>query len=351
MVKSYSSAHRRLAGACLALGIVVSGCGTSSGGAGKGAGTSDAAQADTPVTLITASQFSTGPFLGWYLLGNEQGFFKQHHLDVKIEQGTASLTSLQLLEHEQADFAVFTSTLAVIQADSRGADLRLVGRDDVGLQVGVISKDLTSPGQLEGKTLALTAGGLQALLWPAFCTNAKIDCSKVNTVNIPANENATALAAGRVDGIVGILQGQGAALGKLGIPNPAFMDFAKYGVQISPDYGIVATNDTIKNKPNVVRELLAAINQTYQYAVQHPDQIWGAGHAYFPTSFPPDVQAAIPPIFKAIAGLNAAGTPAGKPFVYIPPDVWASSVSLMRQLNVAPNIKAPDSYYTNSFTP
>jgi NitT/TauT family transport system substrate-binding protein len=132
---------------------------------------------------------------------------------------------------------------------------------------------IKTPKDLEGKTIGGAANDGALKLFPAFCKIAKIDCTKVNITNMQPNLREQMLMQGQVDGVFGYVNTIRFSAKLIGVDPEKQLRWINYG-----DYGmdlysnaIIVSKTLAKEKPEVVRGLLRAINKGLLDALKDPD--------------------------------------------------------------------------------
>jgi len=304
----------------------------------------------TEVTAIISNPFSVVQYYGLYLLGIEQGFFAERGIDLTIQEGTGSSTSAQVIAAGNADFGLNIGLVAVVNNNENGAGLKIVGRDSAIATYSVVSldADISTPDDLEGMTIGLPEGTTQALLWPSFLEAAGVDPASVSTVNVSPATAVTTLAQGRVDGIVTYTNSAVPALAAIGEDDPTALLFSDYGINVVPDAGIVTTDALIESDPDLVARFVAAAEESIEYALAHPDEIYGAASANYPDSFTEEIILGQGEISgAALEEFNVEG----EPYVFTPLDQLADTLVLLRQAGVITSDRQTSFYATNDFVP
>ena len=162
------------------------------------------ARAAKPVTL-TLDWLYQGPNAG-FLLAHEKGYYADAGLDVAISAGKGSASTAQLVASKATQFGFADGFVVAAMASPRA----WASRPSAAFSAATRRRSCCSPihriktpKDLEGKTIAISAGSAVTLQFPAFCKGAGIDASKVQVVNIDPAGLGPALITGKVDGIGG----------------------------------------------------------------------------------------------------------------------------------------------------
>ena len=136
-----------------------------------------AANSLTPVTM-TLDWIYQGPNDG-FMIAQEKGFYREAGLDVAITSGKGSAASAQLVASKATQFG-FCDGYVVGNGVAKGMGIKSIGsvyrRNPAAVMV-LANSAIMTPKDLEGKSIAMTAGSAQFQQWPAFVKGADIDGS------------------------------------------------------------------------------------------------------------------------------------------------------------------------------
>jgi len=346
---SSRKSRRWLAGAAVILAAAVTACSSSSSASSPSSQGSTASL--TNVTAIVANNWSIGQFFGYYLLGIKQGFFKDEGINLTIQQGTGSSTAAQVVANGRATFGLDVSPTAMINADTEGATLKMVGADAQVSQLAVISlkaKPITTPASLAGKTVGVPPGTTQALLFTTFLKKNGVNPSSVHIVNVATPSLAAALKEGRIDAAVAYSVGLVPTLTSMGVATDV-LNWSSYGITLAPDGGIITTASTLNSDSSLVKRFVTAASESLEYGLAHPESIYSAGYAVQPDSFVKSVVLAQTQYMQQ--AISSAGLGSESP-MYMNPSSWKSTLSMLVSVGAVKGAAAnATTYYTNSFVP
>jgi len=133
------------------------------------------------------------------------------------------------------------------------------------------------PKDMEGKTVGVQAG--TEFTFHAFAKKNGLDESKIKLVNVQGT--AEPLMIGQVDYFLGWVVNQTYQIEQEAAKPDApatlkgktwkAMRFADWGVPMYVDV-VFASGDTVKNRPDLVRRYLHALQRGMQFAIDHPDE-------------------------------------------------------------------------------
>lgn len=217
--------------------------------------------------------------LNWYLysehapffLGKERGFYADEGIDLNIQEGRGSAVTAQAVAAKSATFGYIDVT-TMIKAAAKGAPLKSTG---VLFQVspmsvmGFTEKNIKTPKDIIGKTVATTPGDSMSQMWPLFLKMNDIKPDQVKIVSGDAQTKLNAVMSGQADLLLGYVMDQAIKLqdatGKPVTP----IRFADSGVnQISS--GIIANKDLLTEKPDLVKRFMRASTKAAEAAEKDP---------------------------------------------------------------------------------
>lgn len=272
------SGIKRLIGA-LSLGLValsVAACGGGSGGAQASPG------ASAPNDKITIQEdFGTNGKHASLWVAQQKGFFSKHNLDVTILPGSGAGVALQALIGGKADFAL-SSFIEEVLARAKGGTTKSVMLFYPESPMAVCSLqnglDLKTPKDLEGHSVGVATGTTIQAMIPVLMSKNSIDASKVKILTTAANLYIQNLLQKQVDVIPCFTNESYQVLLKTAKDTNqpvSQLKFSDFHVD-TLDLFLAATDDMIKNKPDLVRRVVAAIVEASQYMQAHPDDATNA---------------------------------------------------------------------------
>ncbi|MED1204345.1 ABC transporter substrate-binding protein [Heyndrickxia acidicola] len=248
-----------------ALLLVLGGCGVNNAESGAGS------HKMQKVTLM----------LDWYpnavhsflYTAQEKGYFKQQGLDVNIEMPADTNDPLKLVAANQVDMALSYQPEVVI-ARSQNIPVQSFGaivRHPLNYLMVPENSTIQSPKDLEGKTVGYPSIPLDEAIIHSMVQFAGGNPDKVKMIDVGFNLIPT-MATKKADALIGgYINHEKLLLDKEGHPMRTFNP-AKYGV---PDYYelvLVASEKSLKEKPDVYKKFMAAIREGQAYVQKHPKE-------------------------------------------------------------------------------
>jgi NitT/TauT family transport system substrate-binding protein len=296
---------------------------------------------------MTLDWIYQGPNVG-FMLAQDKGFYREAGLDVAINSGKGSGTTAQLVASKATQFG-FSDGYAVANGIAKGMAIKTVGsvfRKNPAALIVLADSGITEPKQLEGKTIAMTAGSGQFQQWPAFAKGAGIDASKVQIVNIDPAGVGPALVNKKVDGIGGYAQGYVPAIEIRAKKQVRIFWFADYGVTVVSN-GIIVQDDLINSDPQLVHAFVPPTIKGFLYGRQHPDEAVASVIKYLPTADPTIVRRELELSWKTWVTPSTKGKPLG----WEAEADWASTIKVLKQYGGVSAPPQTSQVYTNEFVP
>src|SRR5436190_24200489 len=198
--------------------------------------------------------------LSWYVysehapffLGKEKGFYDAENIDLEIQEGRGSGVTAQAVAAGSATFG-YIDVPTMIKIAAKGAPIRSVG---VALQVspmsvmGFADKNIKTPHDIVGKSVAMTPGDSMSQIWPLFLKKTGLKGGDYKVVSGDAQTKLNAVINGQVDVLLGYVMDQNIKLQDATHKPVQVVRFADYGVNLISS-GIVTSKDTLSGKADL----------------------------------------------------------------------------------------------------
>jgi NitT/TauT family transport system substrate-binding protein len=300
----------------------------------------------TPVTM-TLDWVYQGPNDG-FIIAQEKGFYREAGLDVAITSGKGSAATAQLVASKATQFG-FCDGYVVGNGVAKGMGIKSIGsvyrRNPAAVMV-LANSGIMTPKDLEGKSIAMTAGSAQFQQWPAFVKGANIDGSKIQVVNIDPAGVGPALINGQVPAIGGFAQGYVPAIESRGKKEVRIFWFADYGVNVVSN-GITVHQDLLKSDPSLVRTFVMPTIKGFLYGRQNPEEAVAIIKKYSETIDPAITRREMELSWKTWVTPNTKGKPLG----WASDVDWGETVKVLKQYGGVTTPLEASALYTNEFVP
>ncbi len=242
---------------------------------GLAAGPAGPAEAATKDKLTFSLNFIPYGIHTAFYVAQEKGFYDQANLDVTIQRGTGSSDTVTKVATGSVEMGFADAGSAVV-GRSKGGKVTMVAMIlDKGVSTVYTYKGsgITKPKDLEGRTVADSAGGATLTLFPALAAAQGFDANKVNFVIVaPVAKNPT-LIEKKVDAMLTFstfepnLRALAAAKGMEIVAFP----YSDWGVDI---YGLslLTSERMLQERRDVVRRWTDATMRAVAWSVENPDE-------------------------------------------------------------------------------
>lgn len=236
--------------------------------------------------------------LNWYvygehapfIFGKEKGFYKDEGIDLEIQEGRGSVVTVQAVAANTATFGL-ADVGVMIKAVAKGAPVKSVGVLLQRTPAAIIAPEgkITSPKDIAGKTIAITPGDAVLPMLPLYLKKIGVAEGSFKTVAGDAQTKLNAVVNGQADGLIGFTTEQGARLPDI-ISKPVIMlRFADAGINLV-SLGMVASNDTIKTKADLVQRFMRATTRAVEESEKDPEGAIKSMFAAYPKVGLPEAQ-------------------------------------------------------------
>jgi NitT/TauT family transport system substrate-binding protein len=206
-------------------------------------------------------------------LAQQKGWFKQAGLDVSVEDGNGSTTTVQLVGSSDQFDVGYAALSSMMVGRDKGLPLKAVAvflrQSDIGLLVPSGS-GIKGPKDLKGKKVAYTAGSMEGPFIDTFLAAGGLKRSDVDLVNIDASGKIANYVAGRAD----------AAFATVALVLPLVAEsrpsdgilFADNGLPM-PSYGIFTSEEKLAKRRDAIMRLSSVVSGAWQYIYDgHQDE-------------------------------------------------------------------------------
>jgi len=156
---------------------------------------SGAAAAQTKMTIATG----VDPVFSAYYVAQEEGLFKKHGLDVRINTGPSGSAMVSFLVNGQIESA-FGSEIAGVANHNLDPNVVVVAQAARLVRwLAVVGRNIDNLDQLKGKKVGIARGSGGEVFWLAMLAKLKLNAADYTVVNVEAPEMVAALERGNID--------------------------------------------------------------------------------------------------------------------------------------------------------
>ncbi|MGE3149180.1 MAG: ABC transporter substrate-binding protein [Pseudorhodoplanes sp.] len=303
------------------------------------------AHAQDKVTVRTSWTWWPGNAV--FFVAQAKGYYKEANLDVELLQGQGSKTTSIVVSQGKDTFGEnnLSTTATSVSAD---VPVKAVAgywqRGPIGL-VCDAAKNVKTPADLKGLTVATTPSGSDAQLLPPFLASNKLTMQDIKAVAL-ADAKLPALLTGKVDCISGdvfLWQPLAEEQGK----KVTSLLYADYGIT-NLSYGIVAGNDLIAKNPDLVRRFVGATMKGVEYTLANTSE---AADIFMKGTSSTQTKKFVQGVLDYFKGQTHTKATEGKPLGWMAKEDWDAMNDILEKYGDMKGRKAADAYYTNEFLP
>jgi putative hydroxymethylpyrimidine transport system substrate-binding protein len=198
------------------------------------------------------------------------GLYRRENIDLQVVEPTSTQETLKLIDAGKAQFGLADGSDVADLIDAGGdaqAVMALVQRPLGGL-IALASEHLTSPKQLQGRTVGITGVPSDTAVLDTEVRHAGGDPAKVHVVTVGFN-GPQALVAGRIAAFTGFIPDEGVTLRESGHPVTAFA-LDQNGGPAYPGLVAFTTRRLIAADPALVRDFVKATVEGYEDTLREP---------------------------------------------------------------------------------
>ncbi|MDB5516043.1 MAG: hypothetical protein JWQ17_2801 [Tardiphaga sp.] len=280
-----------------------------------------------------------------FYLGVERGYYKDEGIDLKISEGRGGGATAQAIGAKSDTFGFVDGGTVAVSA-VRGVPIRttmslmnrgifaIVAREDAGI---------TKPKDLEGKSIAATAGDALTQLLPAVIKFNNLDRDKIKIVNVDAASKVITVLEKRADALLGSVDAQSFDMAAKGVKS-TMLSYNDIGVPLV-GLTVVAHEDTIKSSPELIKRFNRATQKSYEAAMKDPYAAVDAAR-----KFKPEINR---DVCKSQLEISLAHIPSdntkGKPLGWGSEKDWSAMLALLKEYQNLPTERTGDTFFTNAF--
>jgi ABC-type nitrate/sulfonate/bicarbonate transport system substrate-binding protein len=154
-----------------------------------------AASAQTRMTIATG----VDPVFSAYYVAQQEGLFKKHGLDVRINTGPSGSAMVSFLVNGQIESA-FGSEIAGVSNHNLDPNVVVVAQATRLVRwIAIVGRNIDTLDQLKGKKVGIARGSGGEVFWLAMLDKLKLNAGDYTVVNVEAPEMVAALERGNID--------------------------------------------------------------------------------------------------------------------------------------------------------
>jgi NitT/TauT family transport system substrate-binding protein len=334
---------RALFASVAAVLLFATGCG---GSESQTTTTADGRELDK-VTL-TLNWYPYGEHAPFYY-GEAKGIYEKHGIDLEIRAGQGSQKTVQATAAGQTDFG-WADTPALLAGVSQGMPIKSIG---VFLQTTPSSvqffseKNIESPADLRGVSIASTAGDALSKTFPAFLEANGLSENDVQLQNTDAAGKMAAVMSGQVDALLGYATDQGPTMQEKAGKPVSYLRFADYGLNFFSN-GLMTSERNLAERGDLVQRMVTASSEAWTAAAKDQqaavDAMQGASQQL------PSKSVLAEQFAKTLELLHTEATANEAPGVNTEAD-WQKTIQIFADAGVIEKAEAPSTYWDANLAP
>jgi len=290
-----------------------------------------------------------------FAYGKDKGYYKAEGINLDIRSGNGSGSAHRLVANGDSTFD-YGSCASMVNLAAKGAPLISVGViDAMGTDAIIVRPDagVKTIQDLKGKSILTTANAGVNTFFPLVLKNAGLVEGDVKVTNVAESALVSSYlqGAGGSVGILGGIDDKPAEIKANGGKDPVAFAYSDYGVnQIG--YCIATTQDTIKNKPDLVKRFLRATMKAYKETEANPDAaVASMADIVGGTMNEDQGKAQARAVLGVTLGVLYSKANKDKKLGLNVPSDWDDMLTLMKKYNGLETDKPATAFYTNEFLP
>ena len=213
-----------------------------------------------------------------FLTGMAKGYFKAEKIDMTLDSGNGSATAVNRVASGAYDMG-FADLASLMEfhannptAPNKPVAVMMVYNNTPAAVLALKKSGIKTPADLAGRRLGAPVFDAGRRAFPLFAKANQIDLSRVSWTSMDPPLRETMLARGDVDAITGFYFTSVLNLNARGVKDEdiVVLPFPNFGVKL---YGnvIIASEDMVRNKPEVVKAFLRAFTKSARDVINDPD--------------------------------------------------------------------------------
>jgi NitT/TauT family transport system substrate-binding protein len=283
-----------------------------------------------------------------FIVAVEEGFFRAEGLDVKVLEGSSATQALQSVATGQDDLA-YVPSVQLIEAVNQGMPLKAIAtvvKVDSMAMVSQSTIPLSSPADLQGHIVEISAASTFSQIWSAFAHKNGIDVSKVNVVRVAPGARFSLLLDGKVDILADIfMTNEYPVLQAKTDHTLNTLKIGDWGFKLL-GYTLVATDKLQRDHPDALKHFNAAAIRGFRFTIANPVEASAIAAKAYSSVLP--VETTKGQVQQLVKYLEQ-----GQPNKLFNGDAegWQQTLAVLKDSGVIAEQKPLSIYYTNAFVP
>ncbi|MFF2484591.1 ABC transporter substrate-binding protein [Paenibacillus sp. NPDC058071] len=287
-----------------------------------------------------------GEFAPFYVT-KEKGIFAKYGLEVAVEEGSGSVSVLQVISQNKEEIGV-TSAVEPVQGVEMGMPVKIIASYMSRSPIMILSyanNPVKSPKDLEGKSLVSSSGSTFTSVYEKFLAFNDTNYDQVEHIMVETGARNTLFLNKGADAVAVFSTNEypifEQTLGEKLVP----LYLADYGFDLT-GLSLIANDKFMEANPNTVKRFLAAVNEGFAYTLEHPEEAAQISKKLFPEVVD---EAIVVEQIKRTGEL--ALRPEGKAYGWIDGDKLSTMVDRLLESDLMEKRQSVEHYFTNEYLP
>ncbi|MBN3849306.1 ABC transporter substrate-binding protein [Paraburkholderia sp. Ac-20342] len=298
--------------------------------------------------IVLRTDYKFNGYVAPFALAVQNGYYKQAGLDVSIQQGQGSGTTVQTVASGADDFGLADASIVVLAVTAQNIGVKLVSVYTQTGTMGLIYRanagftgDLK---QLQHKAVISSSGTADLRMLSPALASAGMNTDDVQLQIVDSNARVPMFLKTNGAYLTGFATGDLLRI-RSRMPDAKYMPYAKYGV-VAYGTGLIASDDMLQKHPDLVRKFVDASRKGWEAAVKDPQAAVDASLKLYPDLSREFVQGGLK--IALAEQLHTAAT-AAHPIGWTDEGDWKKMLDVLAKYAGVHDPKAPAAYYTNQF--
>lgn len=207
-------------------------------------------------------------------VGQAKGFYKEEGLNVHLRLPSNTTDPMALTAAGKADIGFYYMHDVILKRTKENIPVKSIGavlQNSTNVIISLKDKNITGPKDLANKKIGYSGDEYTEQVVKALANANNIDPNSIELVDV-GFDLLTSMITNRVDGTIGcVVNHEVPVMEEKNIPINYFAP-TKYGI---PEYYgsvFIASDETIKNKKEMLQKFLRASKKAFEYTKAHPEE-------------------------------------------------------------------------------
>ncbi|MGF6753513.1 ABC transporter substrate-binding protein [Paraburkholderia sp. GAS42] len=206
-----------------------------------------------------------------FYLGKVKGYFDAEGIDLKLMEGHGSGPTVQAVATHNVDIG-YADFSTMVKVAAMGAPVKAIGvlmQENPTSVVGLAEKNIKTPQDIKGKTVAVAPGDASSQLWTMFMNKVGLKESDFKTITGNPQTTINAVITGQADLLVGFATMPLISVEQATRKPAHALLFADYNVNVAT-LSIIARDDMIRDNADLLKRFMRATARSVSESEKDP---------------------------------------------------------------------------------